>query len=190
MILLLLQKRGCHWSQRQGRSIWLNAWFVLAFLFLPGLQGVGGAEGSGCLIPLHWFTSVISFIRSWHPSSHCKAIANRPRNAAFKSISMLSWGCVYDMSCHPPFFSTSPPLPLVLKTPLPFFHSRVVEQDLGEIIELQLWNRLNSVSTEQRGAAAAGHQAGQHSPLSSLEEERWSGEQQGRRGLWELPLHY
>lgn len=92
------------------------------------------------LNPLHWLTAVISFIRSWHPSSDCKAEANRTRKSAFKSIAVLNSVCVYDMAHQPPLYWT-------LRHHL---NSRMVEQDPGEIIELRLWNKLDSVCrTEQ-----------------------------------------
>lgn len=128
--------------------------WALGFLGFPFQLGLQGGWGSR---------------RGWGAKSHCiglqqwlalsgpdirrvivKPMLIAQEKAAFKSISMLNWVCVYDMARIPHYWThLCPPPP-----PPPPFHSRVVEQDPGEIIELQLWNKLDSVSTEQSGAAA------------------------------------
>lgn len=168
-------------------------WAFSVFFHSQVFRGLRGQKGGRCAKSLCIrFTAVISFIRSWHPSSDCKAKVNLTRKS-LKSISMLNWICVYDMSCNPP---NPPPSPasispsIVLNAPLPPFHSRVVEQDPGEIIELQFWNRLNSVSTEQSGAAAC--QASSWAGLTTLSfrggNVEWRGK--GGRALQEVPMHY
>lgn len=80
---------------------------------------------------------------------------------------MLNSICVYDMAHQPP----TPRIPHYW-TPR-HLYSRMVDQDPGEIIEMRLWNKLDSVSVE---LSSAGHQAG-------LERWSWERERLGR-GLW------
>lgn len=169
-----------------GRGL---SWFSLSARSSGGAEGGWGAKSPGIGL-LQWLALSGPDIRLVIVKP--KLIAQE--KAAFKSISMLNWACVYDMSCPPlPRACLLPPSPspsLILNTPLPPFHSRVVEQDPGEIIELQLWNRLNSVSTEQSGAAACWTSS--WAALTTLSvwggKVEWRG--RGGRGLREVPLHY
>lgn len=70
-------------SKRERRcAVFGQRWAFSPFFFSRIFKiGQGKQKGVGVLNPLHWL-AVISFIRSWHPSSDCKAKANRTRKSS------------------------------------------------------------------------------------------------------------
>lgn len=177
----------------------LHAWSVLGpglsqFSFTARSSGdCGGRRGGDVLNPSAFA------LQQWLALSgpDIRPVIVKPKLISQEKVLNLypCWTGFVFMIClvtppNPPPSPASISPSIVLNAPLPPFHSRVVEQDPGEIIELQFWNRLNSVSTEQSGAAAC--QASSWAGLTTLSfrggNVEWRGK--GGRALQEVPMHY
>lgn len=91
-------------------------WAFSAFSFSQVFGGTGGAEGGG---GAKSHIGLLQWLALSGPD--IRLVIVKPQliaqeKAAFKAISLLSWVCVYDMSCTPSSFTSLSPPPCIEHT--------------------------------------------------------------------------
>lgn len=98
-------------KERKGRYAVLGPHWAFSPFFSSWVFRMRGEQmGVGVLNPLHWLTAVISFIRSWHPSSDCKAKANRTRKSSIYIYSHVELRLCLWYGSPTPTLLNNPPL--------------------------------------------------------------------------------